>query len=130
MTVTQTFTYLPDGFVFEFVRYADGSTACSLMPDPAAAAPVAPAPEAPPLESPPVPAAAPEMLMAAPITKKKRTLMGFIRTAWFIVFTALGGVIDYGIQKYTDLPVPTGTATVIGGVLYGVKRALYPDTVL
>ena len=72
----------------------------------------------------------PETVLAGPPTKKKRTLMGIIRAGWFYVFTALGGVIDYSIQKYTDLPVPTGTATVIGGALYGLKRALYPDTVL
>ena len=70
-----------------------------------------------------------ELCAAAPArTKKQLTFMGAIRAGWFYIFTALGGVIDYGIQRYTELPVPTGTATVIGGALYGLKRALYPDT--
>ena len=143
MTVTTTFTYLPSGFVFEFVKYEDGSVRYNLMPDPAAAAPVAPPPEASPLESPPVPAAAPEpspapvcdtvvdeMTLAAAPTKRRRTLWGFIRGAWFVLFTVVGEALTYALNNLTALNLPPGTATAIGAVGYGLKRGLWPDTTL
>jgi hypothetical protein len=69
-------------------------------------------------------------LAAAPYSKKRRTLMGIIRAAWFYIFTGLGAVVDYLILKYTDLPLPTGAATAFGGILYAAKRAFWPDTTL
>jgi hypothetical protein len=133
MTVTTTFRYLGNGFVFEHVKYDDGSVTYNLMPD------VVLPPADPPVEP---PVAALEPVLATPVpaetqcaaapapSKKKRTLMGVIRAAWFIVFTGAGAVVDYGIANLTDLPLPPGTATLIGGVLYGAKRAIWPSTTL
>jgi len=137
--VKTRFTYLGDT-VIECTVDGDSMT-WNVLP----ALPAPPAAEVPacaPVAAPDIGAAAagPPLLAAPlsepvvaapPLTKKKRTLMGFIRAGWFYIFTALGGVLDYGIQHYTDLPVPPGVVgTTIGGALYGLKRALYPNTTL
>lgn len=94
-----------------------------------------------PIEQPIAPVSNPEPVVAPPLlgipatvepppTKKKRTLMGFIRAVWFYIFTGAGAVVDYGISQLTDLPIPPGTATIVGGALYGAKRAFWPDTML
>ena len=145
MPVTQTFTYMPDGFVFEFVRYGDGSTACRLMPDPAAAAPVAPPSEALPMESPPASAAAPEevaaatapeafppgeVAAAAPYTKKQRTFMGTVRAGWVIIFSMTGEGVTYAADNLAGIGLPPGTGMIVGATIYGAKRAIWPDTKL
>jgi hypothetical protein len=74
----------------------------------------------------PEPAPEPE----APLTKKKRTLMGVIRASWFVIFSAVGEALTYALNNLTTLNLPPGTATGIGAVGYGVKRAFWPNTVL
>jgi hypothetical protein len=70
-------------------------------------------------------------LAAAPKpTKKKRTLMGTIRAAWFIIFTVIGEALTYLLDNLTGLSLPSGTVTAIGAVGYGLKKAIWPDTLL
>ena len=79
----------------------------------------------------PLVAAPLELCAAAPApTKKKRTLMGVIRAGWFVIFTAAGEAFTYGLNNLTSLNLPPGTATAIGAVGYGVKKALWPSTQL
>ena len=91
----------------------------------------APAP-APSLPPDPAPVAAPlELCAAAPApTKKRRTLWGVIRAGWFVGFTAVGEALTYALNNLTSLDLPPGTATAIGAVGYGVKRAIWPTTQL
>ena len=63
-----------------------------------------------------------------PPTKKRRTLMGFIRATWFVVFTMAGEALTYGLNNLTSFNLPPGTATAIGAVGYGLKRAAWPDS--
>jgi hypothetical protein len=133
--VKTSFTYLADT-VIEVIVDGDSVT-WNVLP----AEPSLPQPEQVSVETPlaalelssPEPASvvSPIECAAAPApSKKRRTLMGVIRAAWFIVFTGAGAVVDYGIANLTDLPLPPGTATVIGGVLYGAKRAIWPNTTI
>jgi hypothetical protein len=69
-------------------------------------------------------------LAAAPYSKKRLGLMGFIRATWFVVFTASGEALTYALNQLTTLNLPPGTATAIGAVGYGVKRAIWPTTQL
>jgi hypothetical protein len=87
-----------------------------------------PQPELAPVDAPL--AAAPPLTIAAPPAKKKRTLMGAVRAGWFVLFTAAGESLTYALNNLTSLDLPPGTATAIGAVGYGLKRALFPDTTL
>ena len=121
---------IPDDFVPPFLS----------APTPA----VVPTPEleAPPVEllqpeeassSPNVPPPLEEIpLCAAPVyTKKKRTLIGFIRATWFYVFTIVGEILNYVLENITGIGLPQGVAgTLIAGALYGAKRGIWPDTTL
>lgn len=137
MPVTQTFTYLPDGFVFEFVRCEDGSTACRLMPDvlspasepdevePQSALALEDAAAAAPLVAAPIS----EVVAAAPpYTKKQRTFMGAVRATWVVVFSVTGEGITYVANNLGGLSLPPGTGIAVGAVVYGAKRAIWPDT--
>lgn len=64
------------------------------------------------------------------ISKKRRTLMGFIRGAWFIIFTAAGEATQYIIDNLTGFNLPPRTGAVVGAALYGLKRGIWPDTTL
>ena len=66
----------------------------------------------------------------APPTRKRRSLWGVIRATWFVGFTALGEALTYALGNLTNLDLPPGTATAIGAVGYGVKRALWPNTTI
>jgi len=106
---------------------APSSPALLLPPDPAlVAAPVRPqeAILAAPLTEAAVCAAEP------PPTKKRRTVWGVIRAGWFVIFTAAGEALTYGLNNLTTLNLPPGTATAIGAVGYGLKRGLWPGTTL
>jgi hypothetical protein len=121
--VRTRYTYLGDTTI-EIV--VDGETIdVNLLP-----AEPSPAPDPGPAVDESAPLAAPLQLTAATYTKKRRGLMGLIRTGWFYLFTVLGAAVDYGIAKLTDWGLPPGTATLIGGALYGLKRAFWPDTTL
>lgn len=124
-----SFTYLDDK-VIEFV--VDGETlTVNVLPALLPPEPVTPAPAyLPPPD--PAPVAAPlELCVEAPApTPKKRTIGGVIRAGWFIVFTATGESLTYALNNLTSFNLPPGTATAIGAVGYGLKRALYPDTTL
>ena len=131
MTVTQTFTYLPNGFIFEFIKCDDGSTVCRLMPDPAAAAPVAPPPETPLLET-PAPAAAP-----GPLTKKKRLLPALIRGTYAVIFALLGAAataLVYVEGVLGSLSLPPWVAAAVGIAVtflgYFLKKFIKPDGLL
>jgi hypothetical protein len=134
MTVTTHYVHIDDGTVVEFVTtYAGDDTTIWVNVLPPADPPVLPPASEPDTVGPEsAQVVAPlEMCAAAPApSKKRRTLMGVIRAAWFIVFTGAGAVVDYGIANLTDLPLPPGTATLIGGVLYGAKRAIWPSTTI
>ena len=134
------FTYIGDS-VIEVIVNGESLT-WNVLQD-AAAAPVAPPRAALPPEYPPVPAAAPElppapipdevgdsMTLAAAPTKKKRTVWGVIRAAWFIIFTAVGEGLTYLLNNLTTLNLPPGTATAIGAVGYGLKRGIWPDSTI
>lgn len=71
-----------------------------------------------------------EQVVVPTVTKKKRTLMGFIRATWFIAFTMAGEALTYGLNNLTTLNLPPGTATAIGAVGYGLKKAVFPDTIV
>lgn len=121
------FTYL-DGFVFEFVddgEYREYNVLVSPEKDAEVVVEPVVEPVAQSLLATPAPVAEPP----AP-TKKKRTLMGFIRATWFIVFTAAGEALTYGLNNLTTFNLPPGTATAIGAVGYGVKKAVFPDSTL
>ena len=136
------FTYIGTS-VIEVIVNGDSLTWNVLTPDPAAAAPVPPLEASPTPESSPVPAAAPElppapvcdtvvdeMTLAAAPTKKKRTLWGVIRAGWFVVFTVAGEALTYALNNLTSFNLPPGTATAIGAVGYGLKKAVFPNTTL
>jgi hypothetical protein len=105
-----------------------------------------PVPAPAPLTPDPAPVAAPmdaqEAILAAPLsegvlctaeappTRKRRTLMGVIRAGWVLVFMAVGEGLTYLIDNLTGLGLPQGTSTAVGAVLYGVKRAAFPNTTL
>lgn len=58
---------------------------------------------------------------------------GLIRAFWAFVMPAIGAAITYLLQPGTlaEFGVTDGTiALFIGGVLYGVKKIVWPDTVL
>lgn len=72
-----------------------------------------------------------EPLCSIPIpSKKKRTLMGTIRAGWFVGFTAIGESLTYALNNLTNLNLPPGTATAIGALGYGIKKALWPDSLV
>jgi hypothetical protein len=144
MTVTTHYVHIGDGTVVEFVTtYAGDDTTIWVNVLPPASEPDTVGPESARVAAPadmaeraqepilatPVPAETQCAAAPAP-SKKRRTLMGVIRAVWFCVFTGAGAVVDYGIANLTDLPLPPGTATLIGGVLYGAKRAIWPSTTL
>ena len=145
--VTSTFTYLGNGFVFEFVKLEDGSVHYNLMPETVAAPDARPPSVEPPLllEEPPaasVPdevvdetaltaAPLPEAVPAAPAyTKKQRTFMGTVRAGWVIVFSMTGEGVTYAADNLAGLALPPGTGMIVGATLYGAKKAIWPDTKL
>jgi hypothetical protein len=56
--------------------------------------------------------------------------MGLVRSVWFVLFTVGGEALTYGLNNLTSFNLPPGTATAIGAVGYGVKRAIWPGTTL
>jgi hypothetical protein len=69
-------------------------------------------------------------LAAAPYSKKRRTLMGLIRAGWTLLFTVGGEALVYGLNNLTTLNLPPGIGLAAGAAGYGLKKALYPDTML
>lgn len=62
-----------------------------------------------------------------------RLRAGLIRALWTVVFPAIGAGVAYLLQPgaLEEFGVTDGTiALVIGGVLYGIKKIVWPDTVL
>ena len=125
------FTYIDD-FVFEFVDDGDYREYNVLKrPDEekdyevVAVSPGVPEPVVSSLLASPAPVVEPP-----PPTKKKRTLMGFIRATWFVVFTMAGEALTYGLNNLTSFNLPIGTATAIGAVGCGLKKAVFPDSTL
>jgi len=135
--VTCSFTYLPEGFTLECVRYEDGTVRFNLMPDPAAAAPVPQIEAASPPESAPEPSPAsaldaieaPMTLATAP-TKKQRTFKGLVRAMWTAVFSFGGEALVYGLNNLTALNLPPGVGLAIGAAGYGLKAAAFPNSKL
>ena len=101
------------------------------MEEPPAAA--GPEPQAPGSPEPAQDVVAPPPVVDVPFlatapSPKRRTLMGGIRAGWFVAFTAAGEALTYGLNNLTALHLPPGTATAVGAVGYGIKRAVWPDT--
>lgn len=143
MTVTTTFTYLPNGFTFEHVKYDDGSMEYRLMPTlPAEPAPgdlsrpdammqsgPAPVETAPlaasvgplePISAPSVPRAAPALIRWVKTTLL--TLVGM--SAAFLTY------VREQIESTSDLTKTIAIGILIGAVvsggLYGLDRWLRP----
>jgi hypothetical protein len=127
-----SFTYLADTIIEVIV---DGdSVTWNVLPSVAAQEPVLATPT---LAATPEPSSAPDpgmaevpMTLAAAPTKKRRTLMGAIRGAWFIIFTFAGEAVQYGIDNLTGLSLPPKTGMVVGASLYAAKRAIWPNSVI
>jgi hypothetical protein len=131
--MNQRFTYVGDT-VIEFVVDGENLTVNvlpNLLPPESVDTPAAPA-YLPAPDPAPVAAPLPEPILCAveAPTKKKRTLWGVIRAGWFILFTVAGEALTYGLNNLTTLNLPPGTATAVGAVGYGMKKALWPDTTL
>ena len=144
--VKTRFTYM-DGFVFEFVddgEYREYNVLVS--PDVSSTLPVSQTGNTPidetalvtesvsnvvqeqPILAPPLLLA--EQVVVPTVTKKKRTLMGMIRGAWFIIFTFAGEAVQYGLDNLTGLNLPPKTGMLVGASLYAAKRAIWPDSVI
>ena len=148
MSIFTRYTWLGDNTIEVVVGVKDGGTSIDVNvlpttgtePAATAASPLAPAPQReavvaaslvePPSAPDPGEAEAEMTLAAAPYSKKRRTLMGVIRATWFVAFTASGEALTYALNQLTTLNLPPGTATAIGAVGYGVKRAIWPTTQL
>ena len=132
MTVTTTYSYIGDGTVVEFITTVSGgdtTLTVNLLPPASVDLPAAPAYL--PAPDPALVAAPLELCAMAPApTKKRRTLWGVIRAGWFVIFTAAGEALTYALNNLTTLNLPPGTATAIGAVGYGLKKGLWPDTIL
>jgi hypothetical protein len=61
-------------------------------------------------------------------TKKARTIMGLIRSMWTVLLVFAGAGITWGVDNILAVGLPPWTALLIGASLYGVKRAIWPDT--
>ena len=72
-------------------------------------------------------------------TKEERSLMGFIRYTCTVVLSAIGCVISWTVDNFIamwsndmihlewmTLPL----AVFITGILYGIKKYFWPDTIL
>ena len=125
MSITSRFTYLPDGFTFEVVEYDDGAREYNLIPRSQPSSESSPEP----LLAAPLPEAVPSTMEASP-TRKQRSLWGFIRASWFIIFTAAGEAIQYLLDNLIGIGLPPRTGAVVGAALYGAKRAIWPNTTI
>ena len=68
--------------------------------------------------------------MQAPLTRKRRTLMGAIRAMWTFIFGFIGEAAVYVLDQLDVLNLPPGTGVALGAVLYGVKRYAKPEGLL
>jgi hypothetical protein len=136
MTVTTTFRYLGNGFVFEHVKYDDGSVTYNLMPDvvlPPADPPVEPPVAAlePVLEA-PVPAetqcaAAPARLAPAASSGFKAGLASFggmLAAGLLYVQENFGSITDISLKNV----ILIAAGAVISGLLYFFYRWYKPHT--
>lgn len=63
----------------------------------------------------------------------KRILASIIRAFWAIVFPLIGSLVVYLLEPgvLEEVGVTNASlALVIGGVLYGLKKLLWPDSVI
>jgi hypothetical protein len=64
---------------------------------------------------------------------KQRILAAIIRAFWTVVFPLIGALVTYllepGVLEEVGV-TNAGLALAIGAVLYGLKKLIWPDTVL
>jgi len=140
--VKTRFTYLADT-VIEIVvtNGVDGDSVQwnVLPPAPDTVAPLE-VPACAPVAAPYIGAAAAGPLLAAPLSepvvaapppsKKKRALMGGIRTVKTLAFTVGGEALVYVTNNLAGLNLPPGLGIVVGAAAYGVQKAIKPDGLL
>ena len=119
------YTYVGETAV-EVVVDDDGIQVNLLPPEPVAPLAEEAAAAGPPLAAPPG-----DPVAAAPsLTKKRRTLMGLIRTSKTLLFTVGGEALVYVVNNLAGLNLPPGLGLAIGAAAYGVNKAIKPNGLL
>ena len=72
----------------------------------------------------------PAKTVIRPKPKPSRSLAGLIRTMWATVLPGVSAMLILTIDNLFNLGVPVWLCIPIGGVLYGVKKYYFPDTIL